>query len=355
MPALQLSLPKVSLQGQILMTECVSVAKSGVNATSNFVAVTTSARLHMGFFDLNGGLGRRFGSIGLSLKTPQTQVEISKASSLKVEGEGAVRAEHIAGLLLQTLGLPTGLHIQIKHAIPEHSGLGSGTQMSLAIGMGICKFYQLDLNVNEIAALTQRGARSGIGLGTFAHGGLIVDGGRSTESKVPPVIAHADFPEDWPILLIFDSSHHGVHGQQEIDAFRNLPKFPAEHSAILCRHVLMQALPALAERDLSTFGDAIRALQEITGDYFAPAQGGARYTSKRVAEVLAHLQLAGVSCLGQSSWGPTGFAIFENQSEAEKHLKQLSTIFKDHLGLSFVLSAANNQPSLVTKVNSSAF
>jgi len=155
--------------------------------------------------------------------------------------------------------------------------------------------------------------------------------------------------------LIFDSSHHGVHGQQEIDAFRNLPKFPAEHSAILCRHVLMQALPALAERDLSAFGDAIRALQEITGDYFAPAQGGARYTSKRVAEVLAHLQLAGVSCLGQSSWGPTGFAIFENQSEAEKHLKQLSTIFKDHLGLSFVLSAANNQPSLVTKVNSSAF
>ena len=89
-------------------------------------------------------------------------------------------------------------------AAVQHSGLGSGTQMALAIGMAICDFYRLDLNVNEIAVLTQRGARSGIGLGTFAQGGFIVDGGRAAESKVPPVIARADFPEDWPILLIFD-------------------------------------------------------------------------------------------------------------------------------------------------------
>jgi beta-ribofuranosylaminobenzene 5'-phosphate synthase len=329
------------------MTESVVVTKNGVNAIGNRVAVTTSARLHMGFFDLNGGLGRRFGSIGLSLKTPQSQVEITAAANLTVEGEGSSRVARIASALLKDLDLPTALHIQIKQAIPEHSGLGSGTQIALAIGMGISEFYQLDLNVNEIALLTQRGARSGVGLGTFAQGGLIVDGGRAAESKVPPVIAHTDFPEDWPILLIFDKTHQGVHGQQEIDAFRNLPEFPAEHSAILCRHVLMQALPALAERDLTSFGAAIRALQDITGDYFAPAQGGTRYTSKRVASVLAHLQLANVTCSGQSSWGPTGFAIFENQSEAEKHLKQLNAIFADHTGLSFVLTQANNKASLI--------
>jgi beta-RFAP synthase len=333
------------------MTESVVVTMDGVNAIGNHVAVTTSARLHMGFFDLNGGLGRRFGSIGLSLKTPRTQLEIFPSTSLSVEGEGASRAAKIATALLKNLGLPSALHIQIKQAIPEHSGLGSGTQMALAIGMGISEFYQLDLNVNEIAVLTQRGARSGIGLGTFAQGGLVVDGGRAAESKVPPVIARADFPEDWPILLIFDKGHQGVHGQQEIDAFRNLPEFPAEHSAILCRHVLMQALPALSERDLSSFGVAIRALQEITGDYFAPAQGGARYTSKLVAEVLAHLQLGGVNCLGQSSWGPTGFAIFENQSQAEKHLKQLDAIFADHLVLSFVLTHANNAASVLKKTS----
>jgi len=34
------------------------------------VEVSTSGRLHMGFFDLHGGLGRKFGSIGLSLTEP---------------------------------------------------------------------------------------------------------------------------------------------------------------------------------------------------------------------------------------------------------------------------------------------
>jgi predicted sugar kinase len=70
-----------------------------------------------------------------------------------------------------------------------------------------------------------------------------------------------------------------------------------------------------------------------------------------VADVLAHLQVGGVACLGQSSWGPTGFAIFENQSQAEKHLKQLNAIFADHSGLSFVLTYANNAASLVRKIN----
>ena len=333
------------------MTESVAVTMDGVIPIGNRVLVRTSARLHMGFFDLHGGLGRRFGSIGLSLKTPQTQVEISSATSLTVLGDGASRASKIVTDLLQLLGLSSALHIQIKQAIPEHSGLGSGTQMALALGMAINEFYQLDLSVNEIAVLTQRGARSGIGLGTFAQGGLIVDGGRAQQSKVPPVIAHADFPEDWPILLIFDRSHQGVHGHQEIEAFRNLPEFPAEHSAMLCRHVLMQALPALAERDLTSFGTAIRALQEVTGDYFAPAQGGARYTSQYVAEVLAYLQTNGVNCLGQSSWGPTGFAVFENQSHAEKHLKQLNVIFAHYPSLSFLLTYANNSASIIGKTN----
>jgi beta-RFAP synthase len=152
-------------------------------------------------------------------------------------------------------------------------------------------------------------------------------------------------------LLIFDQGHQGVHGQQEIDAFKNLPEFPAALSATLCRHVLMQALPAVVERDLVSFGSAIRALQEITGDYFAPAQGGARYTSKVVSEVLQYLQLGGVNCLGQSSWGPTGFAIFENQLQAEKHLKQLKVIFADYPSLSFLITHANNSASLIQQIN----
>jgi beta-RFAP synthase len=213
--------------------------------------------------------------------------------------------------------------------------------------MAMNALYQGNLNVNEVAVLTQRGTRSGIGLGTFSTGGLIVDGGRASKSPVPPVIARAEFPEDWPILLIFDKDHSGVYGTQELLAFQNLPLFPEASAALLCRQVLMQALPAIAERDLPAFGQAIQALQAVTGDYFAPAQGGGRYTSSLVANVLSQLQANGVHCFGQSSWGPTGFAVFENQLEAETRLNQLNASFGHEQTLQFLLTKANNQPSQI--------
>lgn len=329
------------------MTEMNVEAVDKIKTVSHCVAVTTSSRLHMGFFDLNGGLGRRFGSIGLSLQTPVTALKVSSAETFTAIGGGAERAIKIAKQLAQALGVQGGVHIELDQVIPEHSGLGSGTQLSLAIGMAMSALYQAHLSVNEVAVLTKRGARSGVGLGTFASGGLIVDGGRATSSVVPPVIARTDFPEDWPILLIFDKGHLGVHGNQELAAFQNLPPFSEASAALLCRHVLMQALPAIAERDLPAFGAAIQMLQAVTGDYFAPAQGGGRYTSQLVTLVLNQLQANGVHCFGQSSWGPTGFAVFANQLEAETQLKQLNATFANKENLEFVLTKANNQASQI--------
>ena len=322
------------------MVNAISAVRCSVN-------VTTSSRLHMGFFDLNGGLGRKFGSIGLSLQAPVTSLSISPSKTFTAEGEGAERAIKIAQQVARHLNVDGGVHIHLDQVIPEHSGLGSGTQLSLAVGMAMNALYQRNLTVNDIAVLMQRGTRSGIGLGTFAKGGLIVDGGRMSTSPVPPVIAGAEFPENWPILLIFDKSHSGVHGDQELAAFQNLPTFPESSAALLCRQVLVKALPAIAEGDLPAFGQAIQTLQSVTGDYFAPAQGGGRYTSRLVAEVLNQLQSNGVHCFGQSSWGPTGFAVFENQLEAETQLNQLNATFGDEQKLQFVLTKANNKPSQI--------
>lgn len=309
---------------------------------SQGASVLATARLHMGFFDLHGGLGRRFGSIGVSLAEPITEVHGVIADKVTAEGPGAKRAEKIALHLIGALNLKHGVSMQIKSAIPEHAGLGSGTQMSLAIGALLNALYKLNLDSKQIALLTSRGARSGIGVGTFVSGGVVVDGGRGSQTQVPPVIAHMDFPEAWRILLIFDHAHVGVHGTQEIEAFRNLPEFPAEISAGMCRSVLMQALPALAEADLPAFGAAIRELQTRTGDYFAPVQGG-RYASARVAKVLAWLDAQKVACSGQSSWGSTSFAIFADKTEAEQILQQLRNEFANETSLEFLVCQARNQ------------
>jgi len=310
------------------------------NTLMTKVLIKSTARLHMGFFDLHGGLGRKFGSIGLSLATPSIELSARFSDKLHVTGAASAidKISTIARQLIAKLNINGSVSLDIKQYIPEHAGLGSGTQSALAVGTVISRLYNLDLSTAKIAELTGRGGRSGIGIAAFDHGGLLIDGGRAsglsaspsplTSSKVPPLLARYDFPEDWRILLILDASQPGIHGEVEREAFNKLPEFPENLAAHLCRYVLMQAMPALVEHDLTAFGYAIQELQSHVGDYFAPAQGG-RYASLQVGAVLQYLQSMGVACFGQSSWGPTGFAVFENEVEAEKHLQQLRMTFLD--------------------------
>lgn len=307
------------------------------------VSVTTMARLHMGFLDLHGGLGRRFGSIGLTLAEPATQLTVSRSVDFFAAGAGSERAAQYARHFHESMGLKGAAAIKLDRMIPEHAGLGSGTQMALAVGWALAKLHGLDVSVREVAALTERGARSGIGIGAFEQGGLLVDGGRGANTVVPPVLARLEFPAEWHVLLIFDNSGIGVHGKQEIEAFRTLPEFPAETAAELCRRVLMQALPAVAERDLKAFGAAIYEIQCRVGDYFAFAQGGGRFTSPTIGSLLEWLRQQGVDCVGQSSWGPTGFAVFESEPEAQAMAAALKEKYAGQDHMSFMVCQARNQ------------
>ena len=86
-------------------------------------------------------------------------------------------------------------------------------------------------------------------------------------------------------------------------------------SGAICRLMLMQALPALAEQDLARLRRRDHRMQDTPGDYFAPSQGG-RFTSPFVAAALQALDDAGAFGIGQSSWGPTGFAFAANERGA---------------------------------------
>jgi beta-RFAP synthase len=156
----------------------------------------------------------------------------------------------------------------------------------------------------------------------------------------------SDFPEAWRLLLIFDRRGPGIHGAQELAAFKALPPFPAQHAADLCRLVLMQVLPALAEGDCRRFGQGIGRLQEVVGDHFAPAQSG-RFASPEVAEVLAWLKAQEISGIGQSSWGPTGFAILDSEAGARQLLHAMQFRYADRPNLSFALTRARNHGSRI--------
>ena len=309
------------------------------------VIVTSYARLHMGFFDLNGSAGRMFGSLGVAINAPCIQIEIIKSEKTSIEGVDSIHLSKNIDKIVKSLNITHKISqqfsVKVNQNIPPHTGLGSGTQMALALGAGLNRLFNLGLTVSQIAALTQRGSRSGIGIGTFEYGGLVVDGGRGNTNTPPPIIARHDFPLEWPILLIIDSAEQGAHGEHELMAFNALPKASLATAQILAHSVLMQALPALAERDYAAFSSAIYKLQRATGEYFAPAQGGI-FKSKNVAEVLNYLYQNNVLCAGQSSWGPTGFAIFESESTANAMLIRLQQQFASLANISFQIVRGKN-------------
>jgi beta-ribofuranosylaminobenzene 5'-phosphate synthase len=281
------------------------------------VEVTATARLHLGFLDLAGDLGRRFGSIGLAIDAFETRVQLCEAERFEVFGKEHDRALGLGRRVAESLGLSVGKRITISSAIPAHAGLGSGTQLALALAAGFRRLARLPIDAREDARLLDRGARSGVGVALFEQGGLAVDAGRGPHTDVPPVVAHLSFPADWRILLILDPRVEGAHGEAERQAFARLPSFPADAASEICRRTLMQILAGAAERDLVAFGDGVGRVQEIVGDHFAAAQGGGRFASTSVARVAARLKALGAQGIGQSSWGPTGFAFASDSDHAE--------------------------------------
>ena len=278
--------------------------------------VCAGARLHLGFLDLSGDLGRRFGSLGLAIDGFETRIGMRRAARLSVTGAEPERIAALVRRFAQAHRLSAEVEVEATSAIPAHAGLGSGTQLALAVARALRGVHGLAPDTLADAMALMRGARSGLGVALFDRGGFMLDAGRGPATALPPVISHLPFPEDWRAVLLLDPRSVGAHGEAEGAAFAALSAFPADAAADICRRALMQVLPGVAEADFKAFGEGLSAIQRRLGDHFAPAQGGGRFTSRRVAEVAAALGQAGALGIGQSSWGPTGFVFARDPDEA---------------------------------------
>src|ERR1700726_1378107 len=186
------------------------------------VTVTAAGRLPLGFLDMNGGLGRRFGGQGLAIDRPETRLTICRAPAPAVEGLEAERAARHLALLARHFDLTPAYRLTIHEVIPAHAGLGSGTQLALGIAAALRYLESIPADESSDALLLRRGARSGIGLGLFEHGGFIVDGGRGARTATPPVVARMDFPPQWRVIVVLDPRTEGMHGRDEQAAFARL-------------------------------------------------------------------------------------------------------------------------------------
>src|SRR5512137_2926528 len=104
----------------------------------------------------------------------------------------------VLGLPLSAQMLCWRLTGRMRSNIPAHVGLGSGTQLALAVGTALAQLGGLKLSVTELSSIMKRGVHSGIGIATFQHGGFVVDGGHpvvDSHQALPPVLFRHPVPE----------------------------------------------------------------------------------------------------------------------------------------------------------------
>ncbi len=291
------------------------------------VLVTTGSRLHFGLFAFGQPGAREFGGVGVMIDAPAVQLRITPGDNLSTEGPSAETARRHAECVAQSdwFGRRPTCHIEILAMPPIHVGLGSGTQLALAVAAGLAAFF--DVPAPSPAALAQalrRGRRSAVGQYGFFHGGLIVEAGKTAEGGIAPLVSRVPLPAAWRFLLVRQAKVEGLSGEAERQAFERLPPVPPDATARMCQEALLGLVPAAMEERFDAFSQALHRYGQEAGRCFAPQQGGV-YSTELAAATVGELRRLGVVGVGQSSWGPTIFAILPNQHAAEEACAALRT------------------------------
>lgn len=304
---------------------CTEFQDLPLRSAVHTVTVRAPGRLHLGFLDPSGTLGRPFGGLGLMVEGFETVVELGDAPSDRFGADTAAargELERVAGFV-QRLREHTGrldpVALQLREALPLHAGFGSGTQLALAVGRAFAHWQGLEVSTSTLAQWLGRGLRSGIGIAGFDVGGLLVDGGPGRHGQPAPLVARLEVPLSWRVVVVQHEGLRGLSGAAERAAIAALAPLPQSAAAQICHEVLMRVLPGAAGDDFTAFAAGVNRVQRLLGEHFAPAQGGSRWSSASVGRLMAWLHDAAGEqvAIGQSSWGPTGFAIVASANAAQ--------------------------------------
>lgn len=313
----------------------------------SMIKVLSPSRLHLTLIDLNADLGRVDGGAGITLESPGMELSATESDTVEIFGD-SVLASKVRQAAEVLLPAGRGIRIRIEESLPDHVGLGSGTQASLSAAAAINRMYGLGKSVRELAVAVGRGGTSGIGVAAFENGGIILDGGHkfkdkcafspSAASRTPPgpVLFKKDFP-DWPIVVAIPNTK-GAHDAEEVDIFKKYCPIPLAEVQEICHVILMQMLPALVEEDLESFGRAINHFQ-LTGFKRREVE----LQPRSVLDIMEYMRDNGASGSGISSFGPVVYGIVGSSGEGKKLQKEAQRMLNESLGGEVLLTKAKNR------------
>ncbi len=282
------------------------------------ITVTAGSRLHFGMFAFGRPEIQQFGGVGAMIDVPRVVVRIRRSEQLSASGPLHERALVAARRVIQSWGDPreVSCKIEVLQAPRPHTGLGTGTQLALAVAWGMHALFQRDGGAAEDLARTAgRGQRSAIGLHGFAQGGLLIEHGHRTPDDISRLTSRVELPTEWRWVLLCPNQAEGLSGSGEQEAFDRLPAVPPDVTGALLRES-EHMLAAGARGDFDEFSRSLFRFGQLAGRCFQSQQAGI-YATQELEQLVAAVRQQGIEGVGQSSWGPTLFALTRNVREAE--------------------------------------
>lgn len=297
------------------------------------VRVVAPSRLHFGLFhvpvdglthDRGGRPIRKFGGLGMMIENPCVTVTASEAVESFYLGPFSSHAAEVHQRFRALLRSQSQYHID-SSGPTAHTGLGVGTASCLSV---VAAIFPATINnyrqptpsavsFEVFTRLAGRGKRSGIGVYGFRDGGFLLDDGKVDE-ELGNLAGRTDFPTPWRVVLVRPPTPPAWFGDRERTAFARTR--PSDKALSLTERLRTLAfdtvVPAVRDAEFDTFAQSIFEFNRLAGEPFHDDQGGP-YAGAEVACVIDELMEMGAVGVGQSSWGPTVFAMCRDADEAE--------------------------------------
>ncbi len=305
-------------------------------AAAATIEVAAPVRLHFGLLAPAAGPKRRYGGLGVMIRPPELRLRLEPAPAyqLPAQKELARRIDAVVQRTAQQLHLPEAppLRFCLPEPVPLHAGLGTGTQLAMAVAWALQSWLAgkpVTRNPGQLAGWSGRGQRSAVGVYGFCHGGWIVEPGKGPGEHLSPLEHRLENPPAWRWLLLRPPLPPGRAGAEEQRIFQTLrptPRITRQLQVILHQ----QLLPALQSGCFDSTAQALGRYSRIAGEPFAQAQGGP-YAHPLVQQLVEQLHGWGYAGAGQSSWGPTVFVLLPDVRCAQELQRRLQACWPQPL------------------------
>lgn len=272
------------------------------------IDVSTGSRLHFGLICGTQRTGWRFGGIGVMLRQPCWQLSLQLKNSghdcIIGSDEATLRVIDFLKQIRTGTTLPP-LAITINAEIPFHTGLGSGTQLGLALAAAaeLAVTIHASHDPYHLALLAHRAERSAIGTIGFRDGGFLIDHGLPDNASELRQVDRISVPEAWRFILVRPTQSQGLSGDRERSFFSRKILMPELLVEKLAETIALQLIPSVRDQGFEDFAMGLESYGNAVGQFYATEQGDI-FAHAAMRQLVDQLLSRGIHGAAQSSWGP---------------------------------------------------